>query len=140
MKSLLIVLAASLMLFAAFTVSAQDDLSTFPGKPKLTQKTTPVQMETCKQMVEEMRAERVRLDEMDSKIIQMVDVMDTATGDYKVTSMGSVVKELVNQRRTLRTMKQTMEGKMRGHMMAHSKKSAKNGKMECLAMTDPLGN
>ena len=87
--------------------------------------------EMCNQMMADKKQANSTMNDMDTKLENMLPKIDSTTGEEKTAAIVAVVKELVSQRSTMRQMRQTMDAKMMDHMMMHMK----TGKKMC-AMTE----
>lgn len=82
------------------------------------------------QMMAEQKSAMAKMAAADQKLTELVDRMNTAQGDEKVTAMAAVVKELVAQR-TLMHEQMRMQGGMMERMMSHmSEMHAMGGMMK----------
>jgi len=139
MKSQITTLALALMMMSGYSAIAHpnaNDLQYDEGAPQ-TKMAPP--MEMCKQMKAEMDQMKAHMKEMDAKLDRLVSVMDSSTGDAKVSAMSAVVKELVSQKNMMRMMHEKMDPKMMAHMMEHMKMPMKSGKMDCPMMKGTMG-
>lgn len=93
----------------------------------------PGMMMDCQAMMAKNQEMETRMAEMDARLQQLVDQMNTARGSAKVDRVAAVVTELVTQRKQMREQMMTMQPMMMQHMMQHMHHGMMKGMGEGMA-------
>lgn len=99
--------------------------------------------ESCRKMLEKHQAMRQEMAQMNARLQQLTDKMNTAQGEEKVTAMAAVVNQLVAQHQAMQKKMEAMGPEMMQHMSEHMtlgmQPGMKHPMSECLMMKSPEG-
>lgn len=135
MRHLLVALSA----MAFFTVAVVAQVPPGQSGQKGQRATAPSQKKMTMDCDQMMAAHQKMLDEvkaMDSRLDDLTQKMNTATGQAKIDATAAVVSELVSQRKTMREHMESMQGKMMQHMGEHI--AMGKGLADCPMMKQPM--
>ena len=90
----------------------------------------------CQSMMAQHQKMMEEMNGMDARLDMLVQAMNSATGTAKVDAIGSVVVELVSQRKAMRERMSGMQAGMMQHMMEHTQAAGAQGVMQCPMMKD----
>jgi hypothetical protein len=76
-------------------------------------------MEKCKEMMDRHETMHAKMAEKDQRLQELLDRMNAADGEEKVTAIADVLNELIEQRRAMHGMMMKMGPDMVRHMMEH---------------------
>lgn len=75
--------------------------------------------ERCAAMSEMHQKMMDHIGQADTRLLDLADRMNEASGEAKVEAMAALLNEIVTQRKSMRERMSTMHNRMMGHMMEH---------------------